>query len=339
MLYRPLALASIVFAAVAVLAQDGSLVYPRSDAYSVQSGLSGTVHDLSGKPVSGARVEIVDLNTGRTITSAYTYSNGSFEFPMLEGGRYEVIATAGVNESRARVEGMGIRDVNLRIANQTQDKGNGNTVSVAQMRVPGKARKIFDKAMDAFHKARIDDAFSLVQKALGMYPDYAQALTLRGVLKMRKGDNVDAQPDLEKALELDNTDDMSFVALASLYNNEKRYDEAARLLQRGIVLHPESWQAHMEMARAEVGKKQPDAALRSLASCERNAPADVYYPHLIRAQALVQLKSYPAAITELESFLRKEPAGPNSEPARKLLAGLRTQTAAQNDTALPVASK
>jgi tetratricopeptide (TPR) repeat protein len=324
MLYRLLALSSILFVALVAASQDSLPTYSRSNAYGIQSGLSGSVRDFQGRPVGNARVEIVDLNSGRVVSTVFTYPNGSFEFPRLDAGRYEVIATAGVSESRNRLDLMGDRDLNIRLPSTLAASGQEKTISVAQMKVPGKARKIFDKALNAFRHARIDDAFNLVQKALGVCPDFAQALTLRGVLKMRKGDNEQAQPDLEKAVELDNSDDMGFVALASLYNNQKRYDEATRLLDRGIVLHPDSWQAHMEMARAEVGKKNPDAALKSLAKCDRNAPDSIYFRHLIRAQALILQKNYQPAVAELELFLKQEPEGPNSEPARKLLADLQS---------------
>jgi predicted Zn-dependent protease len=282
---------------------------------------------------------LLDLNTGRVLASTYTFANGSFEFPGLEAGRYEVVATFGVNEARSRLDLSGDRDVSLNISTPRADKSQGSTVSVSQMKVPGKARKIFDKAMAAFRKAQLDDALSLVQKALGMYPDYAQALTLRGVLNMRKGDNHQAQPDLEKAVELDDSDDMGFVALASLYNNQKRYDEASRILQRGMTLHPDSWQAQMELARAEVGRKNADAALRALAKCEAHVPAEVYYPHLIRAQALIMQKNYQFAVTELEAFLAKEPNGPNSEPARNMLKQLQGHPAAQEPNAQAAGAK
>jgi Tfp pilus assembly protein PilF len=87
------------------------------------------------------------------------------------------------------------------------------------MKVPGKARKLFQKAMSAFRKAKLDDAFSFVQQAIGMYPDYAQALALRGVMNMQRGETEKAEPDLQKAVELDYSDDITYVALASLYNS------------------------------------------------------------------------------------------------------------------------
>jgi tetratricopeptide (TPR) repeat protein len=220
------------------------------------------------------------------------------------------------------------RDLTFRISNGGDVQGTrSKTVSVAEMKVPGKARKIFEKALEAFRKARIDDAFGLVQKALGVYPDYAQALTLRGVMNMQKGDTKQAQPDLEKAVELDHADDTGFAALGALYNTEKRFDEAIQVLERGITINPTSWQSQMELARAQVGKKDADAALRTLAKAEKYIPPQVYFPHLIRSEAFIIKKNYQAAIAELDAFLKYEPTGSNAEAAKRTLAQLQSVVA------------
>jgi len=270
----------------------------------------------------------VDLYSGRTIATAYTFSNGTFEFSRIPQARYEVVATSGVHEARSRVDLAMDRDITFRIGNGPPVEGTqSHSVSVAEMKVPGKARKIFEKAVDAFRKARLDDAFGLVQKALGVYPDYAQALTLRGVLNMRKGDTRQAQPDLEKAVELDRADDTGFAALGALYNTEKRFDDAIQVLQRGITINPTSWQSQMELARAQVGKKDADAALRTLAKAEKYIPPQIYFPHLVRAEAFIIKKNYQAAIAELDAYLKYEPNGSNAEAAKRTLAQLQSVVA------------
>jgi tetratricopeptide (TPR) repeat protein len=235
-----------------------------------------------------------------------------------------VTTYAGLSEARSRVEFPGPGEVNLRIVTAPADNhtGNKNSVSLSQMKVPGKARKLFQKAMAAFRMSHLDDAFSLVQKAIGLYPDYAQALTLRGVMNMQRGDTRSAEPDLQKAVELDYSDDMGFIALASLYNAESRFDNAIQILDRGLTVHPKSWQALSEMARAQIGKRDYQSALKSLAQAEPYTPTTVTYLHLYRAQGLVGIGNVPGAITEIQAFLLKEPQGENANVARKMLATL-----------------
>ena len=325
MLLRPLLLVSIVLAAVTASAQYGSLaenVGPVDSHYAV----SGVVRDSHNNALSGVRVELQSTETGRTVASTFTYGNGTFEMTDVPRGHYEVVATSGLQEVRSRIDYPGSGDITLRLAvDSAADKsaGDANAVSLAQMKVPGKARKLFQKAISAFRMAKLDDAFTFVQQALGMYPDYAQALALRGVMNMQRGETQKAEPDLQKAVELDYSDDTTYVALASLYNTEGKFDNALQILDRGMSVHPNSWQALSEKARAEIGKQQYDAALKTLAKTDHYAPPTVAYLHLFRAKALSGINNKAGAMAEVEKYLEMEPNGSNAPVARKMLAELK----------------
>jgi predicted Zn-dependent protease len=49
------------------------------------------------------------------------------------------------------------------------------------------------------------------------------------------------------------------------------------------------------------------------------APADYPLISLLRAHALLAMKQFPEATAALQAFLQKDPQGPNSEKARKML--------------------
>ena len=258
MLFRSLLFLSIVLVAVTAAAQL-SPIDNNVRALDFQHTISGTVRDTNNHPVSGARVQLQECLTGRIIGDASTFANGTFELRDIPKGQYELIATFGISETRTRIEVPGNGDVALRLSDASladKSAGSQSSVALSQMKVPGKAQKLFQKAMDAFRMSHLDDAFSFVQKALGLYPDYAQALTLRGVMNLQRGDTQSAEPDLQKAVELDYSDDMSFVALASLYNTEGKFDKALQILDRGMTVHPNSWQALSETARAQIGKRE-----------------------------------------------------------------------------------
>ncbi len=324
MRFRALFLTAFVLLTLTAVAQ-----YSTSDNYTGlgrRASLTGTVRDQSNNGAGGVRVELQDAVTGRTVASTFTFTNGSFDFTNIPEGHYEVVAGSGNADSRGRVDLFENRDITLHVlttstAKATED-GTATSVSLSQMKVPGKARKLLQKAQDAFRGAHLDDAFNFVQKALGLYPEYAKALTLRGVLNLQRGDTKSAQPDLEKAVELDYADDMGFVALASLYNTEGNYDHALQVLERGITIHPNSWQAYCEMARAQIGRKDYDASLRILAKADTYLPSGVTFPRMYRAQALLGLKNVEGAITELRGYLEKDPQGTNAETARNILAKL-----------------
>jgi tetratricopeptide (TPR) repeat protein len=333
MSFRPLLLLSIVLTAVTAVAQTlplGARPSPIIDDTVSPSEfhrmITGTVRDMGGHPLSGVRVETRDCLIGRTISITYTSIDGKFALGDLPQGQYEIVASAGVNEARDRVEVPGSGEVTLRLATDAsladRTAGSNSVVSLSQMQVPGKARKLYQKAMNAFRKSHFDDAYSFVQKALGVYPDYAQALTLRGVMNLQRGDIATAEPDLQKAVELDYSDDTGFVALASLYNTEGKFDNALQVLDHGMSMHPNSWQALSEMARAQIGKHLYEAALKSITEADNYVPPAVAYLHLFRAQALLGMNNVPAAVTELQTYLAREPTGQNADIARKVLAKL-----------------
>jgi tetratricopeptide (TPR) repeat protein len=327
MILRAVLFVSIVMAAVTAAAQYAS-PDPLDDTpgnRGFHSSIIGTVRDTNNQSLPGVLVELQDPASGRTVGSTYTNGNGGFELREVPRGRFEVIVRSGIYEARSRVELPGNNEVNLRIATASGDDnraGSKSSVSLSQMKVPGNARKFFQKAMEAFRMSRLDDAFALVQKALGLYPDYAQALTLRGVMSMQRGDTRNAEPDLQKAVELDYSDDTGYVALASLYNAEGKFDNAVQVLDRGMSLHPHSWQALAEMARAQNGKHDYNGALKSLAKADSYASPTAAYLHLLRAQALVGIHNLPGAITEIQTYLAKEPTGTNADSARKMLVAL-----------------
>jgi tetratricopeptide (TPR) repeat protein len=327
MLHRPLLLLSIVIAALCSQAQIRNGFGASDTSFGFTSSLNGTVTDSANRPINGARVELRDVMTGRSLAESFTLSNGTFEIGNVPHGTYDVVASAGATESRSRLDLDADRDVDFHLQITSAGNNAQSSISLSQLNIPGKARHMLEKAEDAFRKARIDDAFSFVQKALVEYPNYAKALVLRGVLNMQKGDNKDAQPDLEKAVELDYGDDMGFVALASLYNNEGLFDRATQTLDHGMSLNPNSWQANLEKARANLGKKDFGAAVRCLDRAQMFAPPQVTMVHLYRAQAFIGLKDYKNAIGELENYLSKNPHDANSEMARNTLTKLKEFTA------------
>ncbi len=332
MFYRPLSLLTIVLFTLCAWAQVPGAAIPgnldnTASVTPFSTDVAGTVHDMSGHPINNARVEIIDPTSGRSLAVGFTTPTGRFEFDNLRSSEYELVASSGTVEIRSRIDG-GDHEISVRLPMNAPDAGaNPSAVSVTQMNVPGKARQLLQKAEQAFRRSRLDDAFGFVQKALVCYPNYAKALMLRGLLKMQKGDDRDAQPDLEKAVELDRTDSMGVVVLASLYNNEGQYDRAQQTLDHGSTLNPTSWQASLEMARAQIGKKDYGAAMRSLDHAATVAPPEVTLVSLYRAQALIGLKDYQAAITQLESYLSKSPNDGNSEQAKNILTKLKAFTA------------
>lgn len=284
--------------------------------------ITGVVHDSQNNALKDIRVELTDANRA-VVGSAYTSPSGRFEFSGLPPGTYTVVATSGLQQASERVDATNFSNnmVSVRIqgAGKPTDGVEGNSVSVAQYRVPAKAREAYRKAREAVEKGKLDDASKHLTKALELYPDYADALTLRGVLELTHKDSQSAIADLDKAIKADGNYAMAYMVMGSALNMQAKFDEAIRSLQRGESLAPNYWQAYFEMGKSYIGKADYPAALRQLQRAESLAPADYPLISLLRAHALLAMKQFPEAMTALQAYLQKEPQGANSAQAHKML--------------------
>lgn len=283
--------------------------------------ITGVVQDNQNNGLTDVRVELTDAN-GSMIGSAYTNPSGHFEFNRLAPGTYTVIATSGLQQASERVDATNFSNsVNVRMqgAGKPADGVAGNSISIAQYRVPAKAREAYRKAHEAVEKGKMDDAHKHLTKALELCPDYADALTLRGVLELNQRDSQAAIVDLDKAIQADGSYAMAYMVMGSALNMQSKFDEAIRSLQRGQSLAPNYWQGYFEMGKSYIGKADYPAALRQLERAESLAPADYPLISLLRAHALLAMKQFPEAMTAVQAYLQKDPQGPNSAQAHKML--------------------
>jgi tetratricopeptide (TPR) repeat protein len=191
------------------------------------------------------------------------------------------------------------------------------------MRVPDKARKALNKARELFDKKRTDDAAKEIAKALAIYPRYAAALCERGILNLTQGKFPDARADFEESLKSDPNSAMAYIGFAAASNSEAKYDDAVRALERGVALMPNAWQGYFEMARAYLGKGDFTNALRNTEKAQQFLSTDYPALHLVRAHALLGLKSYQEAVAELEAYLRVDPSSADADQTRKQLDAVK----------------
>jgi len=282
--------------------------------------ISGTVRDTNNNPMNDVRVELTDWN-GSLVNSTYTNNSGNFEFSPVTEGRYMIVATSGIQQVSEHVEAGSFSNmVSLRLpAHKPSDGLDGNSVSVAQYRVPAKARAEFNKAHEGLEKGKLEEANTHLAKALEIDPDYADALTLRGILELDKKQPEAAIADLDKAIKADANCALAYMVMGSALNMESKYDEAIHALEHGESLAPNYWQAHFEMAKSYIGKGDYPAALTQLDRAQSLANAEYPLIYFMRAHVLLALKQYTEAMTALQTYLQKEPQGANSEKARQML--------------------
>ncbi len=289
--------------------------------------VTGTVRTIDDKPLKDVRVELHD-NNGMTVGSAYTNVSGGFEFSQVRAASYRIVASLGLAEAQDTVDATHSQEtvrLRLPVTSKPNDGIGNNSVSVAQFKVPEAARTEYIKARDASAAQKPTEAQKHLVKALTIYPNYAEALTLRGLLKLDNRDLAGAVDDLDKAVQCDGNYALAYLVMGSVLNLESKFDDAIRALERGQTLAPNSWQAYFEMGKALMGKAQYPRALQQFDGA-LSIVADKYPSiHLYKANAMVEMNDLPGAASELQAYLVKDPKGPNVEEARRMLEQVRNK--------------
>jgi len=282
----------------------------------------GSVRTADNKPPGNVRLEL----QGAFPTTAYTAVDGTYELTSIPIGEYTVIAHIGMQETRESVYVSGGRTwLNLQFSSQSNtDHNQDATVSAAQLRVPRKAYNLLEKAQNAINKGKLNDVASYIEKALAIYPQYADAFTLRAALKLQDNREQEALSDAEKAVEYDPNYGRAYVVLGSVYSSMREFDLAIRTLNRGIAIEPNAWQGYYELSKAFLRKGDCLESLRQAERASRLSPT-IYPPvHIVKAYSFIGLGNSAAAITEFKNYLKQEPNGPMSQQVRQALRGLES---------------
>lgn len=298
--------------------------FRRSSALN-NGSLSVTVRDATGKPVADARVEVRDNQMAQVVKGGYTNSAGMVEISNLPHGLYDVCITKGLSQLTEHTDVRSLDTaISVSLSGETvPDAGGKRTVSVADYKVPGKARKEHQKARKAIADRKMEEAEAHIAKALEIYPKYADALTTRAIIKMDRGELESAAADLDQALQFDPANATAYFVYGANLNMQSKFDLAIQTLDRGISLDPAGWQGYFEMGKAQVGKANYKQSLKYLEKAQALVDFDYAPIHLVKGHALLSMKEYQEAMGELQLFLDKSPQDPRSEDARKTLEQVR----------------
>jgi len=199
------------------------------------------------------------------------------------------------------------------------------------LRAPAKAQRAVEKAAAAMKSKQAKEAEEQLARALELYPDYAVALTLRAIGK-KNADRSESIKDLERAIHVDPQYGVSYAILASIYNDDQRYDDAIAVIQRALQLLPAAWPVHYEMARALGGTYRSVEALREVTEAERRMSADrdahansVAAVHYLHAILLVDQHEFAEATREFEISINSQPQGPLAALSTRMLGRIESR--------------
>src|SRR5262249_51820320 len=162
------------------------------------------------------------------------------------------------------------------------------------MKIPEKARAALRKAHEALEKQRFDEAERHLAQALEIAPYFAEALTMRGLIQLDKGNDQAARDDFDAAIKADGSFALAYFTMGALMNRVREFDNAVRVLERGLAVSPNSWQGYFEIAKAQIGRAEYEAAMRSLDRATTFSKGQYAPIHLLKGHTLLALRQYDA---------------------------------------------
>ena len=317
-----------------VVIEDGSAFPQNVTIQRVCSGISKTVAytDSNGRFNFrwGDRNLVVTDASDAGSGSSRNSSSGGFGSSQSAGGANSLatdpFGSRMMNcELRANVAGFTSDTIKLfnRRSADSPDVGmivlhriagiEGSSISVTSMMAPKDAKKAYEHGLQSLLKSRPSDAAKDFEKAVAVYPKYADAWVNLGKLRLGQQSVEPARSALMKAMESDPQLVEPYLELGLLAAKDAKWQESGKYLDRAVELdpvdYPQAWYAD---AVANYNLRKYDAAERSARMAakldSRHAnPRSGYLLGLV----LVEKQDYSGAAAELTAYMKLAPNAPD----------------------------
>lgn len=173
----------------------------------------------------------------------------------------------------------------------------------------------------AFQKEELDEAFSLIARAIRHKPATPEFHTNMGLVLQAQGKLDAAAFSIKKSLELNPNNSTAMINLGGILAKLEKHDEAVKILHDAICIQPDSVEAQYNLATAFLNQGKPNAALERYQNALDIMPeyADA---HAGRGKALADL----GRLVEAEStYLEALRLQPNNQSALLKIASMYLQ--------------
>jgi tetratricopeptide (TPR) repeat protein len=198
----------------------------------------------------------------------------------------------------------------------------GASISAADLRIPAKAQKEFDRANELISRQDYAKAIQTLNHAIAIYPDYAAAYNNLGTIYSKLGDRAHEREALEKAISINDHLATAYMNLARMDMTAGDFASAEAELKKASSSDPLDGITLVLLAYSEFMEHHFDDAIATSRKAHTLESAHAF-AHQVAARAFEQKRDDANAIAELELFLKEEPSGQRADSARKELASLQ----------------
>jgi tetratricopeptide (TPR) repeat protein len=283
-----------------------------------------------------AQLKVGLIGSGNQVAETYTNDHGQAQFLNVAIGNYQVSVTGqGIQATLSEMFEVdarrGAQSIFVRVRPAAENgesnatKAADTTVSANDLKVPKKASQEFDKATKLIAKQQWQKAIDQLNKALALYPAYAEAYNNLGVVYARLGDSVKERESLQKATAANDHFAPAFVNLARMEMREHNFAAAEADLNKATTADPTDVRTLALLAQAQLLDVHYEDAIASARKVHA-MPHDSYaLVHYVAARACERLHRLSEAVSQLEIFLSEEPSGERAAAARREMAAIQNQ--------------
>jgi hypothetical protein len=281
------------------------------------------IRDTDKTPIQGVQINL-DSVDGSQINTTTSSIDGGFRFERVPSGRYILTLSADGFQSvsqEIKVIGEITVSISLRkdVAAAPGEAAALNTVSSRELSLPSKAREALAKGKDHLYQQHDPvGSLPLFEKVLKLAPDFYEAYYFEGIAYGFQGNTSGAEAAFRKS----STESRSqyaepCFALASLLTDQRRLPEAEEFARQGLAILPEDWRGYYALAQImSILGDYKDAEINGIEARKRKADFPGLY--LVLATVHFQLHNNKAVLDDVNTFLKLDSNGPNSERARAI---------------------
>jgi len=248
------------------------------------------------------------------------------DFVNVPSGTYHVEVSgrgfAQTEDIITTTNGSSDFELNLKGSGEQKAWAGGPVVSAADLRIPSKAVKEFDKSNELLNRQDLPKAIQSLNRAIAIYPSYAAAYNNLGAIYARLGQSDKEREALEKAVSLDDHFAAAYLNLGRMNILSGNFLAAEEVLTKAATNDRTDPMTLVLLTFCQFQNHHIDEAIAT--SHKAHAlPGQHASVHVIAAKSSEQKRDVPDAITELEQFLKEEARGERADQARKALDTLR----------------
>lgn len=198
----------------------------------------------------------------------------------------------------------------------------GFTFSMTSAMAPKDARKAFEKGRDNAKKQKWDNALKELQKAVDVYPKYAEAWHMLGLVQLEKQDLEAAKASFLKSIEADDKFVKPYLPLAQFAAGEGDWKGVSHYSEKLIRLNPVDFpQAYFYNAVAHYNMQNfEDAEKNAREAVERDKRHLMPKASHLLGELLAMKRDYSGAAQHIRSYIAHAPGASDIEQVKQRLA-------------------